>query len=239
MEKPTFHVAIIPDGNRRWAKQHGIGAYSRMYKKGVDRTLEISEAAFAAGVTHLSLWGSSYANIADRTGDFSSSIDKLYRTSVHKFADHPLISKYDVRIQAIGEWRDTLTKPTIDAINKVVDQTNMRGTNILTLLFSYSGSRERAAAIQSLLKSDVITPHGVEASNMLLREHSWTSSLPQVDLIVRTGAWHDPHNSAGFLSLLADETQLVFPEVLWPDFTSEHMTKIIDEFRARERRFGK
>lgn len=239
MDKPTFHVAIIPDGNRRWAKQHGISAYSKMYKQGVDRTLEVSEAAVEHGVTHLSLWGSSYANLADRAGDFSSSIDTLYRTSVHKFASHPFIDTFDVKIQAIGEWRDTLTAPTIKEIDKAVDATSMRSSTILTLLLSYSGSRERGAAVQSLLAAGETIPDDIMVANDLLHQHSWTSSLPPVDLIIRTGAWQDPHNSAGFLSLLADEAQLVFPEVLWPDFTAEHMAKILDEFTSRERRFGK
>lgn len=239
MDRPTFHVAIIPDGNRRWAKQHGISAYSKMYKQGVDRTLEVSEAAFEHGVTHLSLWGSSYANLADRAGDFSSSIDTLYRTSVHKFAVHPIIDRFDVKIQAIGEWRDTLTGPTIKEIDKAVDATSTRRTSILTLLLSYSGSRERGAAIQSLIESGDAAPSDVIKANELLHQHAWTHSLPPVDLIIRTGAWQDPHNSAGFLSLLADEAQLVFPELLWPDFTSEHMAQILDEFTRRERRFGK
>lgn len=239
MDSPTFHVAIIPDGNRRWAKQHGITAYSKLYNQGTDRTLEVSEAAFASGVTHLSLWGSSYANIADRSGDFASSIDTLYRTSVHKFADHPFISTYDVKIQALGEWRDTLTAPTIEAISKAVDATSTRGTNILTLLLSYSGARERGAAIQSLLESGEVTPSDVKTANALLRKHSWTNSLPPVDLIIRTGAWKDPHNSAGFLSLLTDESQLVFPELLWPDFTADHIRAILEEFNGRERRLGK
>ncbi len=239
MNTPTFHVAIIPDGNRRWAKQHGISAYSKLYKQGLSRTLEVTEAAFASGVTHVSLWGSSYANIADRSGDFSSSIDTLYRTGVHKFADHPLVSTYDVKIQVLGEWRDALTESTIKAIDKVVKDTSMRGTNILTILLSYSGSRERGAAIQSLIDSGVDTPETIQSANTLLHEHSWTRSLPPVDLIIRTGAWQDPHNSAGFMSLLVDESQIVFPEMFWPDFTAEHMANILDDFKKRERRFGK
>jgi len=58
-------------------------------------------------------------------------------------------------------------------------------------------------------------------------------------LIIRTGAWQDPHNSAGFMSLLVDEAQYSFPELLWPDFTSEILTGIINDFSARERRHGK
>lgn len=241
MTLSTFHVAIIPDGNRRWAKKQGIKAYSKLYNQGVDRTLEVSQAGFENGITHLSLWGSSYANIADRDRDFTKSIDNLYRKSINKFADHPLIDKFNVKIQTIGEWRDTLTNPTIKSINNAIKHTSMRGPNQLTLLLSYSGTRERAAAIKSLIDSGekINSLIDQDEANLILRKHSWTSSLPPVDLIIRTGAWQDPHNSAGFLSLIADEAQLVFPKVLWPDFTAKHMVDVLSDFKNRQRRYGK
>src|SRR3989344_9318308 len=92
----TLHLAIIPDGNRRWAKQHGLTGYKKLYNQGIDRTLDIAQTAFDNGITHLSLWGSSHANIADRDGDFFQSIDRLYRDNIRRFADHQLIIDHDV-----------------------------------------------------------------------------------------------------------------------------------------------
>lgn len=234
----SFHLAIIPDGNRRWAKQNGLTGYKKLYDQGINRTLEAAEAAFDNGVTHLSLWGSSHANIADRSGDFFLSIDRLYRENIKRFADHPIIEKHDVRIQAIGEWRDSLTDETIKVIDQAVADTAHRNGKVLTLLLDYSGARERAAALMAVQKNSSPAASLEEATTQL-REHAWTAGLPEVDLIIRTGSWKDPHNSAGFLSLIADEAQYAFPEVLWPDFDSKRLTSILDEFTSRERRRGK
>ena len=231
----TFHIAIIPDGNRRWARKNGLKGYKQLYDRGFQGLADITETAFEQGVTHLSLWGSSHANIADRSSDFFSSIDRAFRDNVRKFIDNPAIEKYDVRITIIGEWRDSLTPKTVEVFEDAMARTAHRTGRELTILIDYSGTRERTAAVHSILtdqKSDVPTER-------LLRSRSWTGHLPDVDLIIRTGAWTDPHNSAGFMSLLVDEAQYSFPELLWPDFTPQVLTDILDDFRARERRHGK
>lgn len=230
-----FHLAIIPDGNRRWARREGIKGYKQLYDIGVEGMLAITQAAFDNGVTHLSLWGSSHANLADRSSDFFTNIDRVFRDNIHKFAEHPVIEQYDVRINIIGEWRDSLAPKTVEAMEQAIAQTAHRTSRELTLLIDYSGNRERTAAVHSILtdtESNVPT-------EQLLRSRSWTGHLPDLDLIIRTGAWQDPHNSAGFMSLLADEVQFSFPELLWPEFTSDHLTTIVTEFKTRERRHGK
>lgn len=235
MNSTTFHVAVIPDGNRRWAKQHGLKGYKKLYDKGFEGLSLVSETAFELGVTHLSLWGSSHANIADRSSDFFSSIDRAFRDNVKKMSTNPLIEKYDVHIDIIGEWRESLTPKTVEVFEDAMQKTAHRKGRQLTILIDYSGHRERTAAVHSILtdpRSDVPT-------DKLLQSRSWTGHLPNLDLIIRTGSWDDPHNSAGFMSLLADEVQYAFPEKLWPDFTSKDLQEIIDDFSARERRHGK
>lgn len=231
----TFHLAIIPDGNRRWAKQNGLKGYKELYDIGIEGLLNITQTAFDDDVTHLSLWGSSHANIADRSSDFFSSIDRAFRNNVHRFADHPVINQYDIRINVIGEWRDSLTPKTIEAFDKAIAKTAHHTSRELTLLIDYSGVRERTAAVHSILTD---TDNDVP-TELLLRSRSWTGHLPPVDLIVRTGAWEDPHNSSGFMSLLTDESQLAFPKLYWPDFTGAQLHEVIGDFHARERRHGK
>lgn len=231
----TFHIAIIPDGNRRWARQHGIKGYKELYDRGIEGMLAIVESAFDCGVTHLSLWGSSHANITERSSDFSHNIDRVFRNNIHRFADHPAIEKYGIRITVIGEWRDSLTQKTIEAMNEAMAKTAHHQGREITLLVDYSGTRERTAATRSLLA----TPDNDTPAEQLLRSRSWTGHLPDLDLIIRTGSWEDPHNSAGFMGLLADDVQYAFPEVLWPDFTGNQLRKIVDNFHHRERRLGK
>lgn len=231
----TFHLAIIPDGNRRWAKQHGLKGYKSLYDKGFQGLADITETAFEQGVTHLSLWGSSHANIADRSADFFKSIDRAFRDNVLKLSDNPAIAKYDVHISIIGEWRDSLLPKTVEVFEDAMRKTAHRTGRELTILIDYSGTRERDAAIESIVEQ----PDSSQKPSELLLSRSWTGHLPNVDLIIRTGAWEDPHNSAGFMSLLVDETQLSFPQVLWPDFSPELLTTIVSDFKHRERRHGK
>lgn len=231
----TFHLAIIPDGNRRWAKQRGLKGYKQLYDKGFEGLTAITEAAFELGVSHLSLWGSSHANITDRSPAFYKSIDQAFRENVQKLSDNPAIEKYDVHITIIGEWRNSLTAKTVKVFEDAMAKTAHRSGRELTILIDYSGTREREAAVTSI----VADPAGSVPVEQLLRQRSWTGHLPDVDLIIRTGAWQDPHNSAGFMSLLVDEAQLSFPELLWPDFGPQHLTEIITDFQKRERRHGK
>lgn len=231
----TFHLAIIPDGNRRWAKQHGLKGYKKLYDKGFEGLADITETAFELGVTHLSLWGSSHTNLTDRSTEFFSSIDRAFRDNVLKLSDNPAIEKYDVHITIIGEWRDSLSAKTVKVFDDAMQKTAHRKGRELTILIDYSGTRERAAAVRSIVSE----PDDTIAPDELLRSRSWTGHLPDVDLIIRTGAWLDPHNSAGFLSLLVDEAQLSFPQLLWPDFSPKLLAEIVGDFNDRERRHGK
>lgn len=231
----TFHLAIIPDGNRRWAKQHGLIGYKKLYDKGFEGLTGITETAFELGVTHLSLWGSSHTNLTDRSTDFFTSIDRAFRDNVQKLSDNPAIAKYDVHINIIGEWRSSLTAKTVEVFEDAMAKTAHRTGRELTILIDYSGTRERTAAVASIVEN----PDSSLPADRLLRTRSWTGHLPDVDLIIRTGAWQDPHNSAGFMSLLADEAQLNFPPLLWPDFSPEHLGEIVQDFQKRERRHGK
>lgn len=232
----TFHIAIIPDGNRRWAKKHGIRGYKKIYDIAIDRLVEITGEAFEAGATHLTLWGSSHANLALRSTDFFRGIDMAFRTNVHKFSEHPIIEKYGIKIDIIGEWRKSLSPKTIEALEKAEQKTSHNNSRILSLLIDYSGTRERDLALVSTL---ALFREGKGAAGLSLRNQSWTGHLPDLDLIIRTGSWKDPHNSAGFMSLLADESQLAFPSVYWPDFSREDFHKIMSDFQKRERRRGK
>jgi undecaprenyl diphosphate synthase len=231
----TFHLAIIPDGNRRWARQNGLKGYAQLYDKAIAGLVAVTETAFESGVTHLSMWGSSHANLEDRSSDFFNGIDRAFRNNIHRFSEHPVIEKYDIRINIIGEWRESLTPKTIEAFEEAMAKTAHRSSRELTLLIDYSGTRERTAAVESLLEN----PSSDTSTDQLLRSRSWTGHLPDLDLIVRTGSWEDPHNSAGFMSLLGDETQLAFPQIYWPDFGPQDLHKIIEDFRTRERRRGK
>jgi len=234
----TEHVAIIPDGNRRWAKQHGIKADKDIYNAGGERTAEVLEACFKKDVRHVSVWVGSRSNLINRPKRFVEELENLYKTKVAELAEHRMIHEHDVLIDVVGEWRELLRPDVSAALQNAMDTTQQYNERVLTILVGYDGQRERGAAVQSLLESGDDAPDDLEDASELLRKHSWTGQLPEVDLVIRTGAWQDPHNSAGFMSLLTNESQYAFPEVLWPDYTAEMLGDTLDDFNQRERRKG-
>lgn len=239
-QQPLRHLAIIPDGNRRWAKKHGINAEPLIYEQGSQKTSEILEAAFSQGVEYVTFWASSYANLASRPKLLVHAIDAIYARKFEELATYPMVFKEKVNIQIIGEWRQLLKPSTIQAGQKAIDATAHHHDKFLTILVGYDGQRERGQAVQGLLRKGAQpVPTDVLEAEQLLRQHAWTGNLPDVDLLIRTGAWQDPHNSASFLSFLSGESQFAFPHVLWPDFSADMLTTLCDDFSKRERRYGR
>jgi undecaprenyl diphosphate synthase len=239
---PLTHVAIIPDGNRRWAKKRGFGSEKKVYEKGSEITFEVIKAAFEAGIPYVSFWASSHANLLARPKALVSAIEAIYAKKFRELATDPLIHENQVKVEVCGEWREILKPTTVAAMEEAMVSTAQYTRRRLTVLVGYDGQRERGAATLALLKDRFAQTLRIEdllEAAQLLRSYAWTGDLPDVDLIIRTGAWQDPHNSAGFLSLLTSESQMAFPEVLWPDFTAEAFNKVIADFVARERRLGR
>ncbi|HIA92320.1 TPA: di-trans,poly-cis-decaprenylcistransferase [Candidatus Saccharibacteria bacterium] len=236
LQSVVNHLAIIPDGNRRWAKSQGIFGTLKMYDQGADRAAEVIRAAFEHGVTTVSFWGSSAANLTKRNGKEVEVLERIYSVFSQKLINEEDVHKHEVRVEIIGKWKNLLGEATIANLQKVVDDTKQYNKRRLVLLIGYDGVDERSAAVESILQTREDTDID---GNTLLRQHSWTGHIPDVDLIIRTGAWEDPHNSVGFLSLLTDNTQYAFPQVLWPDFKVEKLQEVLDDFNERERRLGK
>lgn len=240
-QSPITHIAFVPDGNRRWARAHGIGSEKQVYEQGSDKTFELIKASFEADIPCVTFWGSSYANLLARPKALVGAIEAIYAKKFREMATHHLIHEYEVKIEVYGEWRDVLKPKTIAAIQQAIDATTQYTKRRLNVLVGYDGVRERGAAVLALIKDAPVVHNSTELPQaaQLLRSYAWTGHLPDVDLIVRTGAWQDPHNSAGFLSLITAESQFAFPQVLWPDFTTPMLNKIIADFTNRERRLGK
>ncbi len=223
------HIAIIPDGNRRWAKSRVMNPWEG-HREGVKRFWEIADQAYELGVTHLSIWAGSYDNLHKRS---KMEVDFLLRLLREEILNPELTKKFHAnkaRVEIIGEWRLFVTdKKTIDAIAALEQNTAHYTKNQLTLLFAYDGQREMMEAINILEKKP--------ASETELRNALWTGHLPDVDLVIRTGG--EPHWSAGFMMWLTANSQFYFTDMLWPDFKKAQFKKALEDFERRERRLGK
>lgn len=237
-ETGITHLAIIPDGNRRWARQAGIFGTPKMYDKGADRGYEVIKRAFELGVPYVSFWGGSHSNLTDRDKSQVKVLEHMYSYLANKLIEDPMIKEKGIRLSIIGQWRELLSEKTVKSLQAAIDKTAEHSNYTLTLLLGYDGERERGYALQQLL-ADAPAIDTWEEANKELKARAWTGNLPDADLIIRTGAWHDPHSSANFLGLISANAQYEFPQVLWPDFTAEMAEEVLSGFSERERRYGK
>ena len=228
------HVAVIIDGNRRWARKHGLLPWDG-HVRGAKRVEEISKHAIDLGIKYISFWGGSYNNLTKRTAKEIKFLDeKMYR----HWAKKALIDKYvhdnKVRIRFIGEWPSLLSKETVKAMKEVEAKTEEHSRHHLTYLIGYNGDREMLSAINSMVNKK----HKI--NEQTLRSYLWTKDLPPVDLLIRTGEdTPTPHISTGFMMWDTKDALLHFSSKMWPAFTNKDFDTIISYFSKAERRFGK
>lgn len=239
---PLRHIAIIPDGNRRWAAARGLPLWDGV-RQGAKTAEAIFEAIRARRIPWCTFWASSYDNLTERPKTERHVLNELFADWFLRLAKNETVHRDRVRIRALGEWRDLLTEPAARAIERVIEATGQYAGPALTFLIGYDGDRELAAAATALLRQLHSEPRtqNLELTVALddLRAHSWTKELPPVDLLLRTGAWEDPHRSANFLPLLTSNVQEAYPKVFWPDFAEAELETVLADFAARERRLGR
>lgn len=239
------HLALILDGNRRWGKQRGLAMSIDFYVTSGLLGRDIAQAAFDRGINNLTIWIGSVANLTKRPALEIKALNRAYSKFFADADNLEFLRERQIKVDCFGRWRELLDQSTIDIIEKTLGTTkDYSSGKRLTVLIGYDGADERGAAVLKVLErterdSNEPNPDDPAQAANLLRQNSWTGHLPDVDLIIRTGCADDPHNSAGFLSLLVDHTQYAFLETLWPDFTPEMLNRVIDAFAERERRMGK
>lgn len=226
---PT-HIAIIPDGNRRWAAEHGVSAL-RGHKQGAEVLRAIMPHAADAGVKYISIWGMSLDNFTKRSMSEVAGLLSLFRSEFLKLATSDDVHSRKVKINVFGRWEEKFPKPVKSAVQKAIDATSEFEDHYMNFFLAYNGVDEMTQAIQSIIAGGVhtVTPE-------IIKQHLFTRDLPPVDLIIRTGG--EPHLSAGFMMWDVTDSQLWFTEKLWPQFSSEDLDVAIDEYSKRQRRKG-
>lgn len=225
------HIAIIPDGNRRWAEAQGLNAWEG-HLEGVKRFWEIAHAGVSSGSTHVTFWGGSYDNLKKRSAIEVSFLLQIIADELAKPDVLNQCLEQRARFRVLGEWREFITDAkAAESIEKIERDTAHFTEHALTILFAYDGRREMIAAANKL----VSTADKVDAEHV--RSALWTGMLPDVDLVIRTGG--EPHWSAGFMMWHIANSQFYFTDVLWPDFKELEFKKALEDFERRGRRLGK
>ncbi|PWH84240.1 isoprenyl transferase [Algibacter marinivivus] len=226
------HIAIIMDGNGRWAKQKGmLRAFG--HENGTKSVRQTVEACAELGIENLTLYAFSTENW-NRPKLEVQTLMKLLVSSLKK--EIKTLQDNNIKLAAIGSL-NTLPKKVYKELFEVIESTKNNSRMTLTLALSY-GSREEiintVKEISIKVKNNIISPENIEES--IINEHLYTQNLPDVDLLIRTSG---EQRISNFLLWQIAYAELYFTSVLWPDFTKQHLYEAIIEYQKRERRFGK
>jgi len=226
------HIAIIMDGNGRWAKKKGLPRVAG-HKRGVDTVRDIVEACAQVGVKYLTLYTFSTENW-NRPKDEVSTLMRLLLNSLRERLNE--LNDNDIKLTCIGDI-NSLPTAVQEQLLKDIERTKNNKRMVLNLALSYSGRWELIEAIKSISKQILnkeINPD--EINENIIQRCLTTKNMPDPDLLIRTSGEFRVSN---FLLWQIAYTEFVILDVLWPDFSRKHLYNSIKEFQNRERRFGK
>jgi undecaprenyl diphosphate synthase len=231
-ETLPHHVAIIMDGNGRWAKNKGLLRVLG-HESGTKSVRKTVESCAQIGIENLTL----YAFSTENWNRPKSEVDTLMNLLIKSLKKElPTLQENNIKLQSIGNI-SLLPKSAKAELNEVILKTSQNSSMTLTLALSYGSREEIIYAIKNIsdkVKNNIISISEIDES--IINQHLYTHNLPDVDLLIRTSG---EYRISNFLLWQIAYAELYFTEVLWPDFSEEHLYEAIISYQKRERRFGK
>ncbi len=232
LSKLPKHLAIIMDGNGRWAKQKGL-IRALGHDSGTKSVKKTIESCAKLGIECLTL----YAFSTENWNRPKLEVDALMRILIKSLKKElKTLQANNIKLNAIGNLEKlpkTAQNELFDVINKTKDNTRMT----LTLALSYGSREELVNAVKIIsdkVKNNIISLDTIDDS--IINEHLYTQNLPEVDLLIRTSG---EHRISNFLLWQIAYAELYFTDILWPDFKEQDLYEAIISYQKRERRFGK
>ena len=216
------HVAIIMDGNGRWAKRKGLPR-AIGHQRGVEAVRKLVRSLKDTSLDCLTLYAFSSENWKrpeDEVDDLMNLMRKFIKSDLPEFIAN------DVRLKIIGNWHG-LAPDIVDMLEDALAQT-ARGSRMLAVALNYGSQQEIARAATKAGEAGAITPESIAAQLD-------TADLPPLDLLIRTSG---EVRLSNFLLWQAAYAEMLFVDTLWPDFTPDHLAAALADFGSRERRFG-
>jgi undecaprenyl diphosphate synthase len=226
------HVAVIMDGNGRWAKKHGF-LRAIGHKSGVKAVKEVVEAAAELKISVLTLYAFSTENWNRPQAEVNALMELLV-SALNK--ELPTFLENNIQLRTIGET-SSLPKRCQKKLEEVIEATSNNTGLKLVLALSYSSKNEILSAVQNIAKkieNQQIKPEEIDETS--IANELYTSELPDPDLLIRTSG---EHRISNFLLWQIAYAELYFSPKLWPDFKKSDFFEAIVEYQGRERRFGK
>lgn len=220
--KLARHVAIIMDGNGRWAKRKHLPR-AMGHRKGVEAVRELVRGLKDTSIECLTLYAFSSENWKrpdEEVDDLMNLMRKFIKSDLPEFIAN------DVRLKIIGNWQ-ALAPDIVAMLDDALAKT-AHGSRTLAVALNYGAQAEIAQAAQKAAEKGEVTERSIAA-------HLYTADLPPLDLLIRTSG---EVRLSNFLLWQAAYAEMLFTDVLWPDFTLQHLQQALDQFSGRERRFG-
>ena len=230
--KVPNHLAIIMDGNGRWAKKRNKNRVFG-HTKGINAVRKIVEESIRLEIKYLTLYAFSTENWNRPKEEISILMQLLLKSLKNEFKK---FIKNKIKLNVIGNI-SLLPKSVKEELSYVLKKTSKNNQLILTLALSYSGREEIENAMKKIcfkVKNNIIPIEKIDQST--INEHLYTENLPDVDLLIRTSG---EKRISNFLLWQIAYAELYFSEVLWPDFNEKNLHEAILNYQKRERRFGK
>tara|TARA_B100001093_G_scaffold40286_2_gene34291 strand:- start:12228 stop:12950 length:723 start_codon:yes stop_codon:yes gene_type:complete len=226
------HVAIIMDGNGRWAKKLGR---KRVFghENGTNSVRECIEGAVELGVKYVTLYVFSKENWKRPKFEVDTLMKLLISSLQIEFTT---LMKNNIKLLAIGDL-DELNLDSKKKLNDVILKTSQNKKLVLTLAISYGSKQELTEVVKNIsykVKNNIISKENIDEK--IINQHLYTRNLPNVDLLIRTGG---EFRISNFLLWQIAYAELYFSKKLWPDFGKEDFFNAIESYKKRERRFGK
>lgn len=224
-----YHLGIIIDGNRRWAKERGMPTLEG-HRAGYNKLKEVAKWCQSKGVKILTIFAFSTENWHRSKAEVNYLMDLLSQAFSEK--ELRIFNKQGTRLNIIGQ-KEKLSRKLQELVNKAEEQTKNNKKGILNLAISYGGRQEIIEAIKKIIKKK-IKPEQI--TEKLISENLWTQGLPDPDLIIRTSG---ELRTSGFLTWQGVYSELYFCQKYWPDFSEKDLEKAFLDYKNRQRRYGK
>lgn len=224
-----YHLGIIMDGNRRWAKNKNLPSLEG-HRRGYQKIKEVGKWCKKKGIKILTVWAFSTENW-NRSEKEVDYLMKLLGRALSK-KETAWLNKEGTKLQVIGQ-KERLNKKLQIAVEKAEEATKNNKEGVLNLAISYGGRPEIIETIRKIIKKKVPPD---EITEDLVNQNLWTKGTPDPDLIIRTSG---ELRLSGFLIWQAAYSELYFCKKYWPDFDENDLDAILTDYAQRQRRFGK
>lgn len=231
LENLPKHIAIILDGNRRWAKARGLTT-KEGHTEGFDNLERIAKYADEIGIKYLTVYAFSTENWK-RSQEEVSWLMNIFKTNIDRYLQR--LDNGNIKIRIIGE-KSNVPKELVPRIKKIMKKTENNQGMVLNIAFNYGGRAELVNATKQIaqkVKDGTINLEDI--TEQMISDNLYTAGQPDPDLLIRTS--HELRTS-NFLPWQLTYTEFYFPEKNWPEFTNEDLIEAIKVYQGRNRRFG-